>query len=696
MQPYQVGTFLQPVRTFYTTAEGLPSNNVRALAVDGRGRVFAATDKGTAVFEGRRWQKDSEEKGMTLFADRADHLFATTDSGALRRSGNQWQREAGAPGGIVAVSEDDKGRLFAVTAGNLWVREKNVWSEVRSVQGAPRGICAYGDGELLIATDASLMALWGKRPTWLSIQPTPDGLLSADTRAIARLRGSDGHHFLVATDKGVNLYDGNKGWHRIAGGQGLPVLDVTHAAVGKQGEWWLGTPVGVCYQRDGEWKYFAGQRWLPDDKVQAMAATDDGVWVGTSKGIGHIRWRSTTLLEKAQIFQEAIEKRHKYFGYVTGCGLKQPGDLSQPFRHVSDNDGLWTAMYIAAECFRYGATKDPAAKEAAKKSMDALLKLESITGISGFPARAIRHKDEPGFGRDTDGEWHKTADGEWEWKGETSSDEIDGHFFAFGVYYDLIDDDAEKTKVRATCKRVMDHIIEHDYYLVDVDGKPTTWGVWAPERINDDPRWWQEHGLNSLELLSYLKVTHHLTGDEKYHRAYMELIQKHHYALNTIDQKITIPGEVNHSDDELAFLAYYSLMRHETDPHLRTIYTQSITRSWRIEQPERCPLWNFIYGGLTGKPCDVEGAARTLKEIPLDLLIWGVKNSHRADLKWDEGSGRFGEKQVLDPLPFDERPMMKWNGNPFRVDSGGNGTAEEDPTMFLLPFWMGRYHGLIE
>jgi hypothetical protein len=76
--------------------------------------------------------------------------------------------------------------------------------------------------------------------------------------------------------------------------------------------------------------------------------------------------------------------------------------------------------------------------------------------------------------------------------------------------------------------------------------------------------------------------------------------------------------------------------------------------------------------------------------------MWGVKNSPRADLKWDEDSERFGEKQVLDPLPFDERPMMKWNGNPLRLDGGGNGTAEEDPTMYLRPYGMGRFHGLIE
>ena len=52
------------------------------------------------------------------------------------------------------------------------------------------------------------------------------------------------------------------------------------------------------------------------------------------------------------------------------------------------------------------------------------------------------------------------------------------------------------------------------------------------------------------------------------------------------------------------------------------------------------------------------------------------------------------EKQSAVPLPADERRMMKWNGNPYTLDYVGGG-AEEDPTIFLLPYLMGRYHGLI-
>jgi len=40
------------------------------------------------------------------------------------------------------------------------------------------------------------------------------------------------------------------------------------------------------------------------------------------------------------------------------------------------------------------------------------------------------------------------------------------------------------------------------------------------------------------------------------------------------------------------------------------------------------------------------------------------------------------------------RPVMKWNGNHFVVDSGGGGQGEDDGVAFQLPYWMG-HHGLL-
>jgi len=47
-------------------------------------------------------------------------------------------------------------------------------------------------------------------------------------------------------------------------------------------------------------------------------------------------------------------------------------------------------------------------------------------------------------------------------------------------------------------------------------------------------------------------------------------------------------------------------------------------------------------------------------------------------------------------LPADERALMKWNVNPYALDTGQGGRSEEAGTFWLLPYWMGRHYGYIE
>jgi hypothetical protein len=293
-----------------------------------------------------------------------------------------------------------------------------------------------------------------------------------------------------------------------------------------------------------------------------------------------------------------------------------------------------------------------------------------------------------------DGEWHPSSDGRWKWKGDTSSDEIVGHYFAHSIYFDLVANDSEKNLIRGVIDRITSHILDHDYHLVDVDGQATRWGWWAPEEIWRDP---DETGLRALHLLSHLRVAYHITGKMEFLQAYRRLVETHRYALLTLNQKINIPEHVNHSDDELAFLSYYPLLLYETDPELRRTYTASLRRSWQVERRERNPLWNYIYAAGTGsREFDSEGSLETLQRIPMDLISWTVVNSHRRDLVLAPTPDRFGRKQSLLPLPPDERPMMKWNQNPYWIDGGDGGATEDDGAFFLLPYWLGRYHKLIE
>ena len=461
---------------------------------------------------------------------------------------------------------------------------------------------------------------------------------------------------------------------------------------------WIGTSEGAFrVDRDrNSLEYFAGRRWLPDDRVTGIGFQGDVIWIETSGGFSRIEYKAITLEDKSRAFVERVQQRHNRWGLTASSQLRVPGDLTTNQMVSTDNDGLWTAMYVAAESFRYAVTREPAARENARKGLQAIMRLEAITGIPGFPARSFVKVGEDI--QPKDGEWHDTADKAWRWKGDTSSDEIVGHYFVYPIYHDLAASEDEKAAVKAVVDRMTNHILDHHYQLVDVDGQKTRWGWWGPDAILEDP---DETGLRALHILSHLRVALSLTSDSsfraKYRRAYDDLIKTHRYHLLTRNQKIMVPGHINHSDDELAFLSYYPLLRYEDDPALLEVYKQSLDRSWQIERPERNPLWNFIYAaGTSAGEFDRAESMRTLQEIPMDLVQWDVRNSHRRDVPADPMSDRFKRRQALIVLPYDELPMSKWNGNPYSLDGGQGGRSEDDGAYFLLPYWMGRYHKLIE
>ena len=473
--------------------------------------------------------------------------------------------------------------------------------------------------------------------------------------------------------------------------------EFTCVAIASDGAKWAGTRSGAIREDPAaepvdRRQYFAGRRYLPDDDIRNLAPDDSGgMWVRTRTGISHIEMRPMTLEQKAAYFDERVHKRHDRYGLVASSKLRVPGDLSTNQLEPSDNDGLWTAIYAASQCFRYAATGSPAALANAKASTDAVLFLEAVTGRPGFPARSyIRRGDY----RELEGVWHWTTDGRYEWKADTSSDEIVGHFFLYSVAWDLLGDQELRERIRATVTRIAGHILEHGYNLTDITGRPTTWGRWSREYF-DSRAGAPDSALNSLELLSLLKVAAHITGDAKYEAEYHKAAIDLKY-LNQTTRLLELTHEINYSDEELAMLSFYPLWTYERDSRFQDSYRRAMDEWWKNIQREKNPLWTLIYlQSKPAEPVDLAGAVWTLYRTPMDMIEWTVRNSGRHDITMDRRRGRFHEAQSTLLLAPDERPVMKWNGNPFQVDGGNDGRSEDDGSFFLLPYWMGRYLGLL-
>jgi hypothetical protein len=528
---------------------------------------------------------------------------------------------------------------------------------------------------------------------------------------------------------------------------GLPFDQITSIAAGEDGVIWLATPKGAIRFDGVNWEYRQGRRWLPDDDVRAIAVEANGnAWFATRKGVGLIERRRITLAEKANFFEDEIDLRHRRtpYGYVLGVRLKRPGDKSEWIQQDSDNDGLWTSMYGAGECFAYAATGSELAKRRAKAAFDALRFLRVVTeggshpAPHGFVARSIlptsgpdpnamdtrahdeqKRQKEDRLWKVMSPRWPVSADGKWFWKTDTSSDELDGHFFFYALYYDLVaSTDDEKSRVREQVSAIVDHLLDHNFHLVDYDGQPTRWGVFNPESLNHDSNWMEERGLNSLSMLTYLKIAEHVTGNTRYPEAERKLIEQHAYDQNVLIPKTNAgPGSGNQSDDEMAFMDFYNLIRYETDPKLQMKYALAFSNYWLLEQPELNPLFNFMYAAANtrrqfedayGKrdlsPAGgwLEESMDTLRRYPLDRVNWRLTNSHRKDIVplaayvREHDAHGLGLRNNGKVLPIDERFVDQWNHDPWELDQGGDGSELADGASFLLPYYMGLYHKFIE
>jgi len=476
------------------------------------------------------------------------------------------------------------------------------------------------------------------------------------------------------------------------------------------GQMWFGSSEGAFQLRtDGKYNFYNGERWLPGNLVVDFAKGENGsVLILTDKGLTELAYKNWTLADKAEYYEKQVRLRHIRNGFNSSYDGMEKGNLSGGRLSDSDNDGLWTSMYLAGEVFRYAVTKSEDALQNCRESMDAMERLYSINGLKGFPSRSFERSGWMKHLSDPD-RWKNSPDTEWDWKATTSSDEAIGHIFVYGAIAELIADPDLKNRAIHLIAILMDHIVRNDMYLIDYNGKPTQWGNWNPAYVNARPKNVGDRKINSSNIVAMLQTAYHFTHNEKYKQKAFELMNKYGYYENLMRKMANIspadPGadqlsrelseDWNHSDDEMYFLGYWGLYRYAFNDTLRAHFKDAIIDHWQIERPEKEGAWN-IFTALTGtSDFDLKEAAWWLREYPMDMIDWVIVNSNRKDI--DPIGTNFRGQTLKEVLPPDERPVSRHNANMFDLDrKQGNGTSEHSAgDIWLLPYWMGRYLGVI-
>ncbi|MCC6748301.1 MAG: hypothetical protein IT371_11625 [Deltaproteobacteria bacterium] len=288
---------------WFTRRDGLPSDDVKSLLVDRRGRLWATLGGGGVIRgDGERLFAYGPAQGLA-----PGELTRCTElrSGAIvcgvhdqpllqRFDGQRWEAlpvraEVRRHFYVQALAEDRDGRLWLGTAGAGalagLLREGSYHFEVYD---ARRGLASNRvlairparDGRLWLATSGGASRFDGRTFSSLTRR---DGLGSNLILALAEAR--DGAIWMGTLGGGVTRHALSR-WEQMTEADGLASNNLTGGLLrSRDGALWVGTDGGVCRFAQGRWETF--RTGHPDrDYVQHLLEDRRGiVWVATRAGI---------------------------------------------------------------------------------------------------------------------------------------------------------------------------------------------------------------------------------------------------------------------------------------------------------------------------------------------------------------------------------------------------------------------------
>ena len=710
--------FTQETHIAYKISENRDDNEIRSIASDHESNVWVATAAG--VFRKDCNSNDwipvisGNDRGpaysVAVKADGA--VLLGTWNGIYQFKENQIVKQSGPkpPISVICTLKED---TYALGPFGIWQCNNGTWTEKNyKIARSVRDAVTDGNGGLWVATDAGLYLCKDGKSTLFQ---NTNELISAYAKAVCL---TNDQKIWVGGMGGVSVRDNIQLIKKITPKEGLSSSFVNCISVSPDGVVWVGTDVGIVrFDKNYSHSLRFSRRWLTDDHVRDIAFDKEGnSWIATANGVSCIKQSRMSLADKEKNFYTQLMNRHIRPPWTCGVlRLTVPGDTSTWCHADDDNDGEYTGGYLAMESFRYAVTKDEDAKIKARKAFDFLRFLHEVTGTEGFFARSVvpvewkkvsdpnrkyspqqiadELVNDPRY-KPVEERWRKSKDGNWLWKGDTSSDEMDGHMMSFFFYYEFAAGPEEKIQVANHVRKIIDHLIKTNYNLIDIDGTHTHWSVWSPDQLNNDPDWASEKALNSFELLAYLKLAAHLTGDEKYEREYRRLIDQEGYLKNALELNHKNPAWQIYFDRTLEGYLFPILLCYEKDPALKAEY-QKLIDEWMAGQPSGENLINnLIYALATGKKVNIPQTIEFLRDASLDLMDWPIDHTLREDIQLVR-SPILEELQITELPPASIRSTVRWDKNPWQARSGDLRQVRE-PVFWLWPYWMSRYLGIIK
>jgi len=372
-----------------------------------------------------------------------------------------------------------------------------------------------------------------------------------------------------------------------------------------------------------------------------------------------------------------IQLRHLPYGGIIDPILSTP-DLSQVVDYTRCGDSaIWTGHYLAAEAFRYKVTGSSDALNNVNRAIAAIDNLIDVTGgdvlsrcalPADAPYAASISRQEAANGIYTGSIYGAP----WIWVGNTSRDQYIGVFFGLTVTYDTVGDQTVRNWCSYLVTRLLNNLLGTAWNVVLPDGSLTTSFLLRPD-----------------EQLSLLLIGKHVNGGA-FGGKYSDL-------SNALSPTAPIPVGIDSADQtssyykfNLDYLTFYTLMRMGSGySHLwYKVAFDALTTATATHENAH---FNMIKRAINGP--DKNRDAETVSLLNAWLL------RPRTDV-YRDFSGQFAAcapSEACRPLPVEDRVTTDflWQRDPFALYGGGEGDIETAGIDYILPYWMGRYYGVI-
>ena len=354
-----------------------------------------------------------------------------------------------------------------------------------------------------------------------------------------------------------------------------------------------------------------------------------------------------------------IQARHMPFGTVLDPMYASPSS-SQIVGYTRCGDSaLWTGAYLAAEAFRYKVTRSADALNNVKTALAGLNALANVTGDNRLARCMVPANSPYAAGIESEEAANSIhSNGQWVWIDNTSRDQVVGAFFGLDAAYDVVDDAGVKSGIADLTTRLIGFIAQHQ---------------WSP---NDDIA--NTFVVRPEELQMLLQVARHVNPANSISGP----------SLLPVEAGVTVDVQSNSSyfKFNLDYMSFYNLLRLQSNSNNLAAY--EIVRTYTASHQNA--FFDIVDAALASANASRDAEMRAL----LDQWLQRPKRETYVDLS---KTVAVCGSEACQPIPVPLRPTLEflWQIDPFQLAGGGDGTVEGSGIDYILPYWMGRYYGVI-